>query len=370
VRGIHETVERLAKGSLGRTEADIQSDVRKFLLDAPFELEADEVVDVALEAPVHGGGRIDIEVGFAVIEVKKSLSSPRTLADAKVQLRRYVRRRTEERGQRYVGLLTDGRVWILFHLDNDGDLAEVARFTVTGAQDATALAAWLEPVLATTRQIAPTPGEIKRRLGAESAAVQLDLADLRTIYNACRELPEVQLKRELWARLLLSALGTNFENSDELFVMHTYLVLTAELIAHEILNMPISDREGDLREILEGQQFELAGLHGVVEADFFDWPVTIAAGTPVVRAMLAACRVSRGLMSTTTSSRSCTSRSLTVQPARGSASTTHQTGLHRRSLTRTSPIPWGNECLIRRVGPARFCSGPFDGQWRRVRKQG
>jgi len=47
----------------------------------------------------------------------------------------------------------------------------------------------------------------------------------------CKDDPEVQLKRELWGRLLLSALGESFEGSDELFVTHTYLALVAELIA-------------------------------------------------------------------------------------------------------------------------------------------
>jgi hypothetical protein len=86
----------------------------------------------------------------------------------------------------------------------------------------------------------------------------------------------------LWARLLLSALGTSFKDSDELFVTHTYLVLTAELVAHEIMGLPTETADGDVRELLEGQQFAMAGLHGVVEADFFDWPVSIPHGQPVV----------------------------------------------------------------------------------------
>ena len=43
------------------------------------------------------------------------------------------------------------------------------------------------------------------------------------------------MKRRLWARLLTTALGTQFEDSDALFVEHTYLVNTAEVIAHAIV---------------------------------------------------------------------------------------------------------------------------------------
>jgi len=237
VEDIVKTAARLAAGSVGRTEADIQSDVRKSLLDASLNLDQGELMDVALEAQAGGGRRIDVEAGCAVIEVKKSLRSPKVLADALDQLADYVRHRTEERGQRYVGILTDGQRWVLYHGQPDGSLAEVQRLTLAGGEDAPRLASWLESVLATTEDIKPSPREVERRLGVLSPATQLDLADLRALYAASRRNPEVQLKRELWARLLVAALGTNFEDSDELFVTHTYLVLTAEILAHAVMGI-------------------------------------------------------------------------------------------------------------------------------------
>jgi hypothetical protein len=272
----------LAAGSQGRTEADVQADVRSFLLQAPLELDGAAVVDVALEAHAGSGRRIDVEAGYAAIEVKKSLGSRTVFAAAIAQLAQYVKQRTEERAQRYVGVLTDGQTWVLFHLQPQGDLAEVSRFLLHGAEDAAGLAAWLEPVLATTDKIKPTPKEIISRLGAGSPAAELDLADLRALYATCHTHPEVHLKRELWARLLLSALGTNFEDSDEMFVTHTYLVLAAELIAHEVMDISVDVPDGDFRGLLEGQRFAMAGLHGVVEADFFDWPATLPEGQPVI----------------------------------------------------------------------------------------
>jgi len=279
---LQATAGRLAAGALGRTEADVQSDVRKFLLDAPLDLGGQDVLDVALETQAGGGRRIDVEAGCAAIEVKKSLGSKTVFDAAVTQLAGYVQQRTEERAQRYVGVLTDGHVWVLFHLQPDGDLAEVSRLELRGGQDAARLASWLEMVLATTDKINPTPKEIVSRLGSASPAAKLDLADLRALYESCRKDPEVQLKRELWARLLLAALGTNFENSDDLFVTHTYLVLTAELLAHEVMGIPVDVPSHDVRALLEGQQFALAGLHGVVEADFFDWPATVPQGRPII----------------------------------------------------------------------------------------
>ena len=280
-----DVCRRLAAGSHGRTEADVQSDVRKFLLDAPLDLDGEDLAEVLLETQAGGGRRIDIEVGNAAIEVKKSLASEKILADARVQLARYVRSRTDELGQRYVGILTDGQRWLLHQLLLDGELVEVDRFDLTASSDADALAAWLEAVLVTAVQVAPTPKEIVRVLGAKSPGCALELAGLHDLYIACKRDPEVQLKRELWSRLLTAALGTNFQDSDDLFVEHTYLVLTAELIAHSVAGIPIALPGSDVRALLEGQQFEEAGLHGVVEADFFDWPALHQEGELVVRAI-------------------------------------------------------------------------------------
>lgn len=282
---IQDICARLAAGGKGRTEADIQSDVRKFLLDAPLDLDGKDLTDVLLEAQAGGGRRIDVEVGNTVIEVKKSLTSPKILDEARDQLAGYVRHRTDELEQRYVGILTDGTVWLLHHLLLDGSLVETNRFEVNDSSDADALTAWLEAVLAVTAQITPTPREILRLLGAGSPGCALDLADLRDLYAASRKDPEVRLKRELWSRLLTAALGTNFEDSDQLFVEHTYLVLTAELIAHSVAGIPIVVTGTDVRALLEGRQFADAGLHGVVEADFFDWPALRPEGAFLVGAI-------------------------------------------------------------------------------------
>jgi N-6 DNA Methylase len=280
---IEAVAARLASRDPGRTEADIQSDVRKFLLDAPLQLADPDVIDIKLEAQAGEGRRIDVEAGCAAIEVKRSLDSKTIFDRAVEQLAGYVAQRTEERGQRYVGVLTDGQTWVLFHLTPERTLAEVSRLQLGPEGDSSKLTAWLDHVLATTLHIKPTEAEIVRRLGSGSPGFALDLADLTTLYAACRTDPEVRLKRELWARLLVAALGTNFEDSDALFVAHTYLVLTAELLAHAVVGIPLDDPSGDVRELLEGARFDLVGLHGVVEADFFDWPTSDPAGTPIVR---------------------------------------------------------------------------------------
>jgi hypothetical protein len=256
-----------------RSEATLQADVRQLLLEGDLNLEENDL-SVDLEAPVGDGRRIDVEVGFTAIEVKRDLRSPSILRDAEKQLGGYVRTRTEQVGQRYVGVLTDGADWRAYNLAGD-NLVQVSRFEVKQRTAPTELLRWLEGVLATAEGIRPTPDAIESRLGADSVSHKLDRATLAALYEEHRDLPTVKLKRELWARLLKSALGAQFEDSDELFIEHTLLVNSAEIIAHLVLGLDVNDMAPST--LVQGQRFEQAQIYGVVESDFFGWVIEVGA---------------------------------------------------------------------------------------------
>ena len=120
------------------------------------------------------------------------------------------------------------------------------------------------------------------------------------------------MKRRLWARLMTTALGTQFQDSDELFVEHTYLVNTAEIIAHALVGFDLQSIGP--ASLLSGGKFEESGIAGVVEADFFDWVVHVPGGEPFVRSLAAAWAASAGRRSAATSSRCSTSRSSRRRP--------------------------------------------------------
>ena len=257
----------------GRTEATVQSDVRMLLLAAGLNLTEGDVLDVELEAQLADRRRIDIEMGRTVIEVKRSLAPQSSLTDAATQLGGYVEARSSCLGQRYVGIVTDGQDWHLFH-HADGGLVPVAEHHVdSAAPNVDTLVTWLASVLTTEEQIAPTRQAIADRFGADSPGHDLERATLNALYRANRDHPEVAIKRELWAKLLTTALGTQFSADEEdLFIEHTLLVATAECVAHAVLNYPISQLAPAtlLRGDLLSQQSQ---IHGVVEQDFFDWPL-------------------------------------------------------------------------------------------------
>jgi hypothetical protein len=275
---IVEIARRIASRSQSRPEAELQADIRNLILTGGLQVDESQVV--AMEVPMADGTRrrIDIEAGLTVIEVKRDLRIGNTRADAEEQLRGYVADRSASLDQRYVGILTDGADWYLYFLQPDGYLLEVATFHLDSSDpDTDALVVWLDGAMATQGDVTPTSREIAQRLGSNSPAYRLDFANLLSIYESCEGSPEVSVKRELWAKLLTTAFGANFDNDDDLFVNHTYLVLVACCIAHAVLGLPLATVSP--KSIVRGLAFEQAGIHGVVEADFFDWLLETPDGT-------------------------------------------------------------------------------------------
>jgi len=276
-----ELFHRIVRRNDRRTEAEIQADVRQFILSAPFELEISDVV--SLESPVGDRRRIDVEAGSTVIEVKRDLRREKVKREAEDQLAGYVDFRMKQTGLRYVGVLTDGTQWHCYDLVEDR-LRQVSELTLEdSASDVDRLVVWLEGVLATTHDIAPTAENIEQRLGTGSSAYELDRATLATLYERNRDNPSVQVKRQLWSRLLVSALGTQFEDTDDLFIDHTLLINTSEIIAHAVLGFPIESLAP--ATLLAGDKFDEAGVYGVVESDFFDWVVEIGGGDTFIRTL-------------------------------------------------------------------------------------
>ena len=257
--------------------------MRQFILEAPFELEPGDLQDVNLESPVGDRRRIDVETGSTVIEVKRDLRKEKPKREAEEQLAGYVEYRMKQTGTRYAGVLTDGTEWNCYDLV-DGRLRVVDELTLESTpDDFQRLVVWLEGVLATSHNIAPTALNIEQRLGALSSAYHLDRATLGTLYKQNKKHPTIQVKRKLWAQLLLSALGTQFKDDDDLFVDHTLLVNTSEVVAHAVLGLPVKSLTPTT--LLTGDKFAEAGLYGVVEADFFDWVLEIEGGDTFIRTL-------------------------------------------------------------------------------------
>jgi SAM-dependent methyltransferase len=272
------TLQDLASRNPGRSEADIQAQVREVLLYGGFDL-GDE--SVALESSTDDRRRLDVEVGAVIVECKKDLRPPSLLAKAETQIGEYLDEKAAG-GTSYAGVLTDGAIWRLYRHKNGQSQAIDELGLTPGSIDERRFRWWLGAILATERRVTPTATAIEERLGAQAPSYRLITTALLDAWDTVGDVPAVSLKRELWAKLLRSAAGSQFDDSDEMFINHTYLVLLTTLIGHAVAGFDIKDAGHRPGVLLSGQLFERTGLLGVGQAGFFDWVLDSASGDDIV----------------------------------------------------------------------------------------
>jgi len=275
-----ELVGHLADRRRARDTAGVYADVRVLLLTGDLHLGQDDLR--IIPAPEDGrSGMIAVDAGQAIISVESGLSHTAVLAVAERELADAVCKRAAYADQRYAAVLTDGVTWRLYHT-----LSHQLRLVDTQTADPRApgkLLGWLEAILATGRNIAPDRDLIESKLGSESPAYKLDAAELTAIYQAHRELPTVEVKRHMWAKLLTTASGTSFADDDSLFIDHTLLVATAKVIGHAVLGIRLDGPDITAPALMSGTLFTQAKITGVVEADFFGWITEVPEGEQFVK---------------------------------------------------------------------------------------
>jgi SAM-dependent methyltransferase len=237
--------------------------------------------EVLFERPVpEVRGRIDALLGRTVFEFKSDLV--REQGDAQEELTRYLTERESETSEHYVGIATDGALFVPYEL-RGGKLLKLGPFQTptAGPRDRRSpeeLVHWLGAVVALGEELLPTPETVSRELGRGSMAWHVARAALGDLWDRLKDRPDVRLKRELWDHLLQRVYGGPV-GEDTLFFQHTYLTTIAKTMATRVLvtDLPSPDR------LLAGREFEEAGISGAVESDFFDWPLLAQEGTDLVR---------------------------------------------------------------------------------------
>ena len=257
------------------SEADVRSAIRDFLvtsgLAVPDEIRMEE-------------NRIDLQTGDFVIEVKKRIGNGISPNPKWVdQLDGYLRERVNAGECERLGVLTDGRYWIL----RQSGIEEVRTtspygFEISDAAVAYRLFEWLrnESRMFEASGLPPTEDEVRRSFG-EGPRLEMELAELGHLYQRERENPTVAVKRELWRRLLTAALGVVVDEEEDLdrqFLHHTYLSVVVGMAVQAAFGIDLRKQAvRDVRRLLTGEAFFTeTGLRGVVESDFFAWPAEVA----------------------------------------------------------------------------------------------
>ena len=235
-------------------------------------------------------------------------------------------------GRVRMGILTDGKYWLL-RWPNAGPVkvAPPYAFTLDDSDRWITLYEWLrDNALSAEENTQPSRNTIAERFGPNSPSYQRDISALKALYDKYAGESTIKVKRQLWQNLLTAALGeiaSAPDQLDDLFVRHTYLTAVIGMVVQASFGSDIYRlAETDPADLLYGRDFRSkTGLQGVVESDFFAWPVEVG-GLPLLRTL--ARRVARfdWQRPPTTSPPSYTRPSSRPTSADSLASTTPPTG--------------------------------------------
>ena len=278
-----------------QAEANITSGVREFLVQTGL-VESSDIREES--SPAEGSGSaVDLAALDSFIEVKRRIGNGIEPDAGNVeQLDGYLDAAMEASKGVRIGVLTDGKYWVL-RWPNAAKVntSPPYAFTLTDADRWYALYEWLrDNALVARKDIEPTAEEIRNQFSPTSPLYEREIDTLRALYERFSGYETVAVKRRLWHELLRTALGEVVEGDefDDLFVRHTYLTMVVGIVVQATFGMDVSRiAETDAEDLLRGRQFaEATGLHGVVESDFFSWPIEVGA-TSLIRTI--ARRVSR-----------------------------------------------------------------------------
>jgi hypothetical protein len=219
--------------------------------------------EIDFEVPVpEVRGRIDALFGSSIFEFKRDLR--REKDDAEEGLTRYLTDRERATGRRYLGITTDGAAFVAYELE-DGKLKKLDQ--LEPSSDAPReLLRWLDTATTARADLHPDPVTIRAEFGRDSLVFLRSIDALRKLWLQAQHIAEAQF-----------VYGTLIE-PEELFLQHTYLTIVAKTMAVRVLTSGAIPAG----ELLAGTPFTQVGLHGAVEADFFDWLLLVQGGSELV----------------------------------------------------------------------------------------
>lgn len=274
--------ELLRRHEAMEAEANITSQIREFLVRTGLVESSDIREEVA---PAEGSGNsVDLAALDTLIEVKRRIGDGIVPDGQHIgQLDGYLTAAMDASKGVRIGILTDGKHWIL-RWPNAVMVHTTPpyAFTLTDADKWYALYEWLrDHALVAREDIEPTNEEIRAQFSPTSPLYEREIDTLRALYEKYSEYETVVVKRRLWHDLLRTALGevAGGDEFDDLFIRHTYLTMVVGIVVQATFGMDVNQiAENDPENLVTGRQFaENTGLHGVIESDFFSWPIEVGA---------------------------------------------------------------------------------------------
>ena len=277
----------------GGPEANITSAVRDFLIVTGLA-RSHEIVEE--NPPAQGSRRaVDLTALDTFIESKRRIGTGRGLDPNPEYVRQLddylAQSEKEKQGRVRMGILTDGRHWLL-RWPNAGPVraAPPYAYTLDDPDRWITLYEWLrDHALSAEEDKQPSRDTVAEHFGPNSPSYQRDIAALKALYDEYAGYNTIRVKRQLWENLLTAALGEiagTPAQMDDLFVRHTYLSAVIGMVVQASFGSDIYGlAETDPADLLHGRAFRSkTGLQGVVESDFFAWPTEVG-GLPMLRTL-------------------------------------------------------------------------------------
>ena len=274
-------------------EANITSAVRDFLIQTGLA-KSDEIVE---ENPPSDRSRqaVDLTALDTFIEVKRRIGTtgglnPKPNPNYVAQLDDYLAQ-SEKQGRVRMGILTDGKYWLLRWPDaGPVNTAPPYAFTLGSSAGWLPLYEWLRDyALESMENIPSDRSGITEHFGPNSPGYRRDLTALGALYRQNQDFETIKVKRQLWHELLRTALGEIARSEaelDDLFLRHTYLSAVIGMVVQQYFGIDIRQLAAtEPEDLLYGRRFRNdTGLQGIVESDFFTWPAEVG-GLPLLQTL-------------------------------------------------------------------------------------
>lgn len=238
-----------------------------------------------LNIPRHDAkhrGSADTLYNNIIIEFENDLKQ--SLKHAKEQLAGYLLGRFNSgEGYNYTLIASDFINWKVMapdvsQLDRIDTLQEhelvlnevaTASFTLT-ENNADDFYYWIDRFLFKEEKQKATLKRIEEAFGYQSPVFIECFREISKVFIDAKKFGEVQVSYEQWKKFLSIAYGS-FADTDNAFIIHTYLSIVAKVLAYEVLSNDDFIDDQEMRSILDGSIFHKYNIRNFVDNDFFHW---------------------------------------------------------------------------------------------------
>jgi len=129
---------------------------------------------------------------------------------------------------------------------------------------------WIDRFLFKEEKQKATLKRIEEAFGYQSPVFIECFREISKVFVDAKKYGEVQVSYEQWKKFLSIAYGS-FADTDNAFVIHTYLSILAKVLAYEVLSNDEFIDDDEMKNILNGNIFHKYNIRNFVDNDFFHW---------------------------------------------------------------------------------------------------